>query len=165
MTTKQMFRLQERIASLRDAGRIVWIEGISKEIIKGKASGVSVYFVRAESLNLDGGHWYYIVSWDATRTSWACTCESAKSCKHQRSVNAMLVEAHQAARSTGDDQVAHVEDDLRMASAPAHRQVEAWTPEEDAAYNQYTAPLRSLNGQCSSCGRKSRAATCEDCLY
>lgn len=116
MTTAQLSKLNHRISTLKAQNRIVWIEGIEKEIIKGKLLGKPVYFVRAESLNADGGSWYYIVSWQAVR--WSCTCESVKPCKHEIHVNNMLVAQYRARKMresiTGEDLVPHVEDDLRF---------------------------------------------------
>lgn len=144
MTVKQLTRLANRIESLRRDGRIVWIEGISADIIKGKVQGRPVYFVRAESLNADGGHWFYIVSWSDVRIRWECSCESVKPCKHQVAVNALLVEKYQRERITGSDLVQHVEDDLR--------------------YEAYKAERVSSTGVCA-CGRKSKAAVCDRCVY
>lgn len=81
-----MTKLENRIATLKAAHRIVWIEGISQEIIKGKVAGQPCYFIRAESLNADGGHWYYIVRWDFVE--WRCSCESVRPCKHEKALKA-----------------------------------------------------------------------------
>lgn len=145
MTTKQLTKLANRIETLRREGRIVWIEGIASDIIKGKVQGRPVYFVRAESLNADGGHWFYLVSWNETRIRWECSCESVKPCKHQIVVNARLVENYQKERITGEGLVQHVEHDL--------------------AYARYRAERMSPAGVCAACGRKSSAAVCDRCVY
>lgn len=95
MTTKQLSKLATRIAMLKAQGRIVWIEGIEADIIKGKIAGKACYFAKAETLNAAGGHWYYIVRWNARAAAYDCSCEAYKPCKHEGAVQghcaAMLV--------------------------------------------------------------------------
>lgn len=135
MTVAQLTRLSKRIETLKSQHRIVWIEGISTDIIKGKVQGRPVYFVRAESLNADGGHWYYLVSWNDARIRWECSCEATKPCKHQVAVNASIAEKRE--RITG----------------------------VDLAYEAYKAERVSSTGVCVECGRKSSAAMCDRCVY
>lgn len=88
MTQKQLTKLETRIASLKAQKRIVWIEGISAEVIKGKIAGKECYFVKADSLNENGGSWYYIVRWE--QVEWRCSCEATKPCKHERKIAARV---------------------------------------------------------------------------
>jgi len=110
VTTKQLTKLENRIATLKSQNRIVWIEGIEKEIIKGKALGKSCYFVRAESLNENGGSWYYIVRWEAT--AWRCTCEATKPCKHERTINALMIARFEAKKAREEDLSQHIADEI-----------------------------------------------------
>lgn len=135
MTTKQLTKLENRIATLKSQKRIVWIEGIQKDIIKGKIAGKACYFVRAESLNENGGSWYYIVRFVAV--AWLCTCDDKahRACIHAASVNALMVAQYQAKREQEaaqklldsilhEDMPVHVEDDLRMASRIVNGKIE-----------------------------------------
>ena len=95
MTTKQLAKLEKSIATLRSQNRIVWLEGVSKTVpVKGKHKGATCYFMYASSLNVDGGSWYYILTFEVSR--WQCTCESYGQCKHQVSLNALLVARYRA---------------------------------------------------------------------
>ena len=100
MTSKQQSKLETCIATLKSANRIVWIEGINAEIIKGRIAGTACYFVRAESLNKAGGSWYYIMRWN--ETEWQCLCEHRghNACKHVQAVRnhyAVIVERNRKA--------------------------------------------------------------------
>ena len=100
MTTKQLTKLATRIATLKAAHRIVWIEGIDADQIKGKIAGKACYFVKAESLNADGGCWYYIIRWE--QVEWICSCEATKPCKHEKAlqahINALVITQRQPTR-------------------------------------------------------------------
>lgn len=130
MTTKQLTKLENRIATLKAQNRIVWIEGIGKDIVKGKIAGKSCYFVKAESLNENGGSWYYIVRWEAT--AWRCTCEATKPCKHERTVNALMLARYEAKKASeaaerllksilNEDLQQHIEDDLHSCDTCGRR--------------------------------------------
>lgn len=88
MTQKQLTKLETRIATLKAQKRIVWIEGIEASVIKGKIAGKQVFFVKADSLNANGGSWYYIVRWESVE--WRCSCEATKPCKHENAVKARV---------------------------------------------------------------------------
>ena len=65
----------------------------------------TLYLVRLGDHNSS----FHLVRWD--RVQWICTCGRGR-CGHKLAVNDMLVAESQAARMTGDDLDAHVQDAL-----------------------------------------------------
>lgn len=134
-------------ADLIEQHRIVKIDFFEGEHLKCVArvdmpewniqAGETFWLVKAGSY----AGYYYIVSWD--RVSWACRCPSVKPCKHQRYVNALLVEQYKAkqqaevARRIDIDWREHVEDELRRE----RRKPASFTDAERTAFNYYELAL------------------------
>lgn len=137
MTPAATKALEKRIATLKAAKRIVWLEGncVSQDApVKGKCgNGETCYFKRADSLNALGGHWYYILSYSEWEHAFVCSCrESRASCKHEVELRALLVAKYRAEKAV------KASDAMRNRVYAASPQKEAWTDEEERRYN---APL------------------------
>ncbi len=150
MTTKQLQKLETRIATLKATHRIIWIEGISAEMITGKINGKACQFVKADSLNANGGCWYYIVRWNDVE--WTCSCEAMKPCKHEKAMQARCNAKAQNARR--DAALKEAAESSKAALAKIEEEVQRHIEEEKAAIS--TGRAKSEQAQISTLGDEER---------
>jgi hypothetical protein len=134
MTAKQLSKLETRIATLKDQKRIVWIEGINAEVIKGKIAGKQVFFVKADSLNKNGGSWYYIVRWAAAGYQCSCEYQGYKQCQHTPKVSEYNREQYQREFSK------HIAGRVEVAKELKAERIRKEQEEHRAAYVQMYDP-------------------------